>query len=653
MGYTVSIASAGSGKTTSMVGNIVEALLKVDERGLEDEINGTMAITFTNKAASEMKLKILETLHKLSAGTVPAPYRALVERLGGAAIVAPRAAKALLVILHNYHLFHIHTIDSFIQKIARTIAYELDLPVNYEITLDKKLVITRACKSLISKIGTGSLDYRGLDALFDTYMDYLLSEKNSWKLEEDFTATALELLGEQFYGTIRELEDTEGFTLDEGFLRSIQTKFFTVKNDIQKEARNALAAVDLFLKQQGKTEEIFFSKGKGNYSLLKKIAGGTMDIVVKSTARIFNPWFKKADAGSTMAADFDRTCASLIRDFAESTLVLTDAASASASRGTEYLSYEIFLRTLPSLCLMKYIDKETASFIRNEGIVLLDEFTKRLKEKIKISDIPYIFVRLDADARRMFIDEFQDTSRLQWLALEQFKDNLTASGKDFFIIGDPKQAIYRWRNGDVGIMLDEIRSVARGDTEDSKLAFLDTNYRSLPAVVAWNNLFFSLLCGKIEAACKAAADGNHGFLGRILESYASHEQKQGTTREREGYVRIEVVTAPEEHKAEDDMDNASADWRSGEDNADMDQYGSTDTSSAENPELGESSVPAFALERCLTIIKENLDRGYHKKDIAVLVRNNKEAEDIAALLLANDIGFVSENSFTVDRKSVV
>lgn len=661
MSYTIYQASAGSGKTTRIVQDyLYELFILSSKTSLKQEvvqyIESSIGITFTNKATAEMKDKILEALWAFAAKKIPAQYLELEKTMQQNKIDSASTSKNILsLILHNFHVFNITTIDSFNQKIARSIAYELDLPLNYEVSLDSDKIISMACKRVLKKLSANQEQSQDLHKILESFSDYIIYEKNQWNAEQTLMNMAKELMNEQFLTVI----DNSYWNEQPEFFKELYNISYNIYTSITKKLKNdakeILNKIDNFLKNHNITvKDIIYNNGKGNYSVIKKIAESNAQyetLLIKNSMTIIKQLLKKdLKTYSSLRESFETDIYVMYLNFIGKYIieVKNSYTDLSENTGTQLLAAHAILKTYFIIALIKYILMEIKTISKEEGIVLLSEFTRIMSNKLSNNDIPFIFMKLDYEIKRLFIDEFQDTSKLQWLSLSLFKENMLSEGRDFFIIGDPKQAIYRWRNGDVKIMLKEIAHVEAENKANPnfKRVFLDTNYRSLPVIVNFNNDFFTKLINIIKNDSSnimlSTGDDNqaeHKLFDNITASYYNLEQKVPHAHNNEGLVQIEFFEYQKNISNQEEEEETTTD--AGNDS-------NTDTD-----ELYTFTLPQESVKRCITFIQELLGKGYKQKDIAVLIRNNKDAAPIIEALLKANINFTNNNSLAIDSSPAV
>ncbi|HGJ65896.1 TPA: hypothetical protein ENS27_10975 [bacterium] len=661
MSYTIYQASAGSGKTTKIVQDYLYELFTVASKKphrqeLIQYIESSIGITFTNKATAEMKDKILEAIWAFVTNKIPEQYKELINTLQKNNIDVEHISKNILsLILHNFHVFNITTIDSFIQKISRSIAYELDLPLNYEVSLDSNKIISLACKRVLKKLGSNQEQSEYIHEVLENFSDYIIYEKNQWNAEQTLTVMVKALMNEQFLTII---DNFHSMVHQETYhaLYEISNKInTTISKELKERAQIIISKIDNFLKNHNVTiKDIIHNNGKGNYFVIKRLSEQNNkyenDLIKESMKHIGQILKTNLKAFSHLRNSFEADILEIYSNFIQSYIIHAKDSynEITENKGTQLLSAKAILKTYFIIALMQHILDEITAISQEEGTVLLSEFTRIMSKKLSNNDIPFIFMKLDYEIQRLFIDEFQDTSRLQWMSLSLFKENMLSENRDFFIIGDPKQAIYHWRNGDVKIMLKEIEYIEQNSNNNPKFnrIFLDTNYRSLPAIVNFNNDFFIKLITAISNDKKNIyiQDNENDQAGKklfdnITASYYNMEQKLPNSQQSEGMVQVEFFEYQKNKNSKNQVN---------EDSANLESDSNTETDESEITALPQESVI-----KCITFIQNILNKGYKQKDIAILIRENKEAAPLIEALLKANISFTNNNALFIDTSPAV
>jgi ATP-dependent exoDNAse (exonuclease V) beta subunit len=426
MSFTVYKSSAGSGKTFTLVKEYLCLVIVNPYR-----FRSVLAITFTNKAADEMKQRILQTLNLLS------DYQNLnaakLEKLNyllpelkkqtglTEAEIIRNSQLTLSLILHNYSNFAISTIDSFVHKIVRTFANDLNLPVNFSVELDGENLISQAVDLLINQLGNQELL---TDFLFD-YAKTKIDEDKSWHIETDLKAFARILLEEESQLKIEKLNklDLTDFKLILNKLNRLTNEF--IENIAAKgiEVRNQIKLHNI-------PHEAFYQGKNGISAYFDKIANKQ----ISKPNRYVGNTIEENKWTSAKASSIDKASIESIKDFITSKyyelLIIFD------NNYETYIIRNAIQKNIYSLALLNEIEKFIKEIRENEYTVHISEFNKRISEIVINEPIPFIYERLGEKYKHFLIDEFQDTSVLQWLNLLPLIDNSLAEDQFNMIVGD-------------------------------------------------------------------------------------------------------------------------------------------------------------------------------------------------------------------------
>ncbi|MDD2633515.1 MAG: UvrD-helicase domain-containing protein [Bacteroidales bacterium] len=492
MSFTIYKSSAGSGKTYTLVKEYLNLVMQQPE-----DYRHILAITFTNKAAAEMKDRILQYLALMAYGAtndkdrgmlagLSAHYSELIQ--GDTAAVQARAQLVLGNILHDYSNFAIGTIDSFVQSIVRSFARELKLPAGFEVELNAENLLRKSIDALLSKAGVEPQ----LTTLLVSFIKTKMEDEKSWNIE-----------GEIFkFGKIMLREDSQLAAdklrhLSISDFRQIEQQLSKHCASIQNKIKAPAAEAMKLLTQNGITDWMMSHGSSGIYSYFNRIANGDFSKPEPNSyvSKLFDSktWHSgkcppdKRLVIETLQPDLDR--------------LLHITAATIQDQLPHYKLYQLVLNHIYEMALLNEIEKVMQDFRDNENIVHISEFNKRIATIVQREPVPFIYERIGEKFRHFLIDEFQDTSVLQWHNMLPLLENSLASNHFNMIVGDGKQAIYRFRNGDVeqfaalpGLLHhhgDPIM-LARENLlrHHCKELELDTNYRSFKEVVGFNNDFF-------------------------------------------------------------------------------------------------------------------------------------------------------------------
>ena len=470
--FQVYNASAGSGKTFTLVKEYIKVLLTSDDIFSFQKI---LAITFTNKAAGEMKERVLSSLEDFADGEENDLLNIIVDEIKiDKAIIQERSKKILDAILKNYSAFSITTIDSFTHKIIKNFAFDLGLSLNFEVEMDAVSLLNEAVDVLISKIGT---DKKLTNLLIDYSLDKTDDDK-SWDISRDLSEFARILLNEDDVQHFRSLADKklEDFT-------NLKSKLYNQ----QKELKDSIKKVGeecLELIENNDLEHKNFMRGtipKFFADLSTKSVD--IDFIKRSETikkAIENNQFYSKSTAEFVATSIDQIVPDIVRLFKEAEVVYQ-----------QFSMNKLALKSIIPLAVLNNINSELENIKEDNNIRLNAEFNQLISDNIKDQPAPFIYERIGQRFQHYFIDEMQDTSVLQWQNLVPLIDNtLAQENSNLLLVGDGKQAIYRWRGGKAEQFI-ELGSDRLNPFHVSKeIKNLETNFRSYSEVINFNNSFF-------------------------------------------------------------------------------------------------------------------------------------------------------------------
>ena len=469
-------ASAGSGKTFTLAVEYIKRLIinPFSYRHI-------LAVTFTNKATTEMKERILQQLWGIWHGLddSEAYLNAVYEKLQAAHTsftkeeIRQRAADALKRILHDYNRFQVTTIDSFFQAVIRNLARELGIGSNLNIELDTGIVLDEAVDEMIAHLDERS---ESLSWILK-FIDSKIEDGRSWKIKDDLKTFGKNIFNESFIEKSQHLHDKLQV---KGLIPHYQQKLKELKQQATSPLETYSKQFAEILQQHGLETEAL-SKGKLVANYFDKLSNGNIDFDINETinSRLTDAssWAKK-----NKQQDFIISLAS------EKLMPLLRKAEEHRQKAVYVISScNMATRYLFQLQLINAIREEVTQENHEKNRFLLADTNQLLSNLISDSDSAFIFEKMGTDISHIMIDEFQDTSRMQWDNFKPMIHEGLAQGADSLIVGDVKQSIYRWRNGDWNILnnMREQQSPYRVRIEP-----LASNYRSEKRIIKFNNLLF-------------------------------------------------------------------------------------------------------------------------------------------------------------------
>lgn len=578
--YKIYSASAGSGKTYTLA----KAYLKIVLSYPSHSFRQILAITFTNKAVNEMKQRILSSLFDFAQlddkVAPPQMFIDLLEELQiDRATLQKRAKRTLKEILHNYAFFDVSTIDKFTHRLIRTFAKDLKLPQNFEVVLDTDLLLSEAVAKLLNKAGTDN-------ELTKVLIDFALEkadEDKSWDLSVDLNKIGKLLFDETHSSHLKKLVDKDMQSFLE-LKKKLKQRVGTQERKLVDHASRALKLMDANGLVVGDFKAGYFPK------FMTKISQADFNID-------FNAGWKQNFESEPL---YTKTCPQATKDILNS---LHPQFTVLFSEIKEDFHSLLFLtnayKNIVPLTVLNAIQQEVRSLELERDQLPISSFNSLISNEIKDQPAPFIYERLGEKYRHFFIDEFQDTSEMQWSNLIPLVSNALESedelGKigSLLLVGDAKQAIYRWRGGKAEQFLDLINQNKNPFVLSPEIANLPANYRSNEEIIKFNNDFFS----------KTSPFLNNGAYQKL---FVDGNQQEFNTK-KGGLVRLDFIS-PETSADEDEM------------------YGS----------------------KVLETIREILAKNYSLNDICILTRKKKQGIFLADFLMQYGIPIISSETLLLN-----
>ncbi|TDQ22055.1 UvrD-helicase domain-containing protein [Tenacibaculum caenipelagi] len=469
--FQVYNASAGSGKTFTLVKEYLKVLLQSEDIFRFQKI---LAITFTNKAAGEMKERVLHNLQVFSEGESNDLLEIILEEISlDRNVVKDRSKKILDEILRNYAAFSITTIDSFTHKIIKSFAYDLGLPLNFEVEMDAVSLLNEAIDVLISKIGTD-------EALTKLLIDFSLDKADddkSWDISRELNEFSKILLNEDDTQHFRKLVDKQL-----GDFTNLKTKLSKHQKEIKKRWKEiGEEALQMIETMQLDHKDFYRSMLPNHFVALAKNP---------EKAKFFDQSAlrERIEENNFYAKSKSEDIKIAIEGILPDLLLLY---TESEQLYQQFLMNNLALKSLIPLAVLNNINLELSHLKEENNLRLNAEFNQLISDNIKDQPAPFIYEQIGQRFMHYFIDEMQDTSTLQWQNLIPLIDNaLAQENSNLLLVGDGKQAIYRWRGGK------SEQFIGLGSEKDNpfqipkEVKTLETNFRSYTEVINFNNQFF-------------------------------------------------------------------------------------------------------------------------------------------------------------------
>nr|WP_255493255.1 UvrD-helicase domain-containing protein [Flavobacterium sp. SOK18b] len=592
--FSIYDASAGSGKTYALVKEYLKIILVAKKN---DAYRNILAITFTNKAVHEMKSRIVGSLSEFAKEEPNQKAQDLMQDLASdtklsVIQIKTKSQQIIKHIIHNYAAFDISTIDKFTHKVIRAFAHDLNLPMTFEVTLDTENLLTEAVDAIIAQAGE---DETLTKLLIDFTMEKTDDDK-SWDISREILQTGKLVLNENNRNEITHFQD-----------KSI-TEFVEIKKKLAETCK-ILEKESIAL-----AEEALTIIDKNGINLKSFSAGHFPNHLVAIKDGKYNPKNKTYHEFDDIKINKTAQDRAVIESVIPNLLQILDSIYKLHDKIN---FYKAFLKNITPLSLLNTVSNELAKIQQEQNVLSIAEFNAIIHREIQNQPAPFIYERLGERYRHFFIDEFQDTSEMQWQNLIPLIDNALSGQDDYgvkgtlMIVGDPKQSIYRWRGGKAEQFIELSKNQNPFSNPDKRLEHLDKNYRSYSQIIEFNNDFFKLISNEFEHPDYKDLYENH--------SYQKTNDKKG------GYVNISFIPKPE--KGEEEYDT----------NLD---------------EESKSKIDLY-VEATLSTIQKTLQQGFQYKDIVVLTRKRSQGIAIANYLTEQGVPLLSSETLMIQNATEV
>ena len=577
-------ASAGSGKTYSLARTYISLLLKNEDRYAYRHI---LAVTFTNKATDEMKNRILKELHIMAVTPEKSSYKGdFIPSIFPSADKMQAKAKAVLHdILHDYSAFAVSTIDRFFQQTLKAFSREIGQFASYQVELDRDSLVAESVDRLLDSLteDSGSL----LSWLISNVVEQI-EKGGKYSLDANLLNMAVRLKSSQRQVELEKAEINEDEAYSKESLMNIRNACREVMTSFRDEVRiNARKALDV-IEQAGVNpadSNRGFMKALYTYAELNdtdQIEAPTESFMKKAVDS--DQWFARAKAQKLLP---------LVYPFLEAPL--DDFCGLWDKEFAVYNTACILDGQIYGLGVAGELRQIYNQLMKEKNVLCIEDSNTILRDIIDGSDAPFVYEKLGVRYNHFLLDEFQDTSDVQWTNFSPLLHESDSQHGENLIVGDVKQSIYRWRGSDWNL-LDE-RIPAEFPTHEDEV--LDTNYRSLTNVVSFNNEFFKYTAKLLDEMSPYPDEE------RMIRIYSDVEQAIAKKDKENGSVRLTFCDKESE------------------------------------------------LEQVLRSVGELCEAGAMLSDIAVLVRSNASGEEVASHLIANGIAVMTDDSLKVKNSLTV
>ncbi len=634
-------ASAGSGKTFTLALEFLKLIFKNPEN-----YKRTLAVTFTNKATEEMKRRIIEELYKLATGG-DSSYRE--ELLAGSEpkiteeLLKAKAKDLLSSILHDYGNFSVSTIDQFFQRVIRSFLRELKQSPSYIVELNEEMVINSAVSNVIRKAHS-DMELRNW---LTQYIESNIDNKSSLRIEESLQEAGKELLREK----VSDIEERI-FAYDrkdlENFIKEINERKKQYEEKLTKIAERAFEVIEKYGIEKGElpwnesgTLAPFF-KILGRGYIGEKIAQTKKRTFFASIEEMGKRFPNACEGSMEWCKISAKRLKSLNCDSNEIKVAFDSVAKELAKyvdeNGKDYATNLVVTENIYQLGVLGAISEEIHNYCREFDVVLLSETTKLLKRLINKNDSTFIYEKIGALYENIMIDEFQDTSKMQWENFSPMILNSVSAGNYSLLVGDIKQSIYKFRNSDWSILAEDVeRRFANQGVQNHSLK---SNWRSAKNIVEFNNLFFPyaerIVKEKFETQIEPAKLEEEYWKDSISAEYSNAIQEV----EKVGVAGcVEIIFTP----------------NGGQEGSEVNGENSDDENSPYvNPEeLPKDKGKGAVLQSVKQVLEKLHDKKISYGKCAILVSTKNEGKLVANFLLSENIPFISNESLFVTKSVAV
>jgi ATP-dependent exoDNAse (exonuclease V) beta subunit len=575
-------ASAGSGKTYRLTQDYIHLLFDPKKERAHRRI---LAVTFTNKATDEMKSRILKELHALAQGE-KSDYRAgLIHKFKmDEKSVDEKAKHILITILHDYSSFSISTIDKFFQQVIRSFARDIGVHGGYNLELDSNSTLEQSVDNMFLDLSKD--ENKQLLHWLTAYAEERIEQSENWNMRANIMDLGKEIFKESYQ---HKAEDTNKKLHEREFLSNYRKNLRQIKSDFETKIKLTASEGLRIMARNGLSHEDFSYK---TTNVFEKIINGKFEVS--------NRFISFADDVTNC---YTKTKPQNIKNIIEN--AYQNGLQQCFLQIIELLHIDIIaynsailvLKHINTLGILSDLAVQIKKLTDEQNTMLISDTNLLLNRIIDNSDAPFVYEKTGIHIENFMIDEFQDTSTLQWKNFYPLVSNSLAAGKFNLVVGDVKQSIYRWRNSDWKLLDEQIMNDFR--PEQIHVENLETNWRSDRNIVDFNNSFFyratQLLQNKLNDNLKdilSVYPQLEVLTNKIEHAYANIHQKTSPNAAL-GHVQINLINT-------DETDDG---WKS------------------------------ESLKRLPLVLEKLQNQGYRADDICILVRKNEEEQQVIHKLL--------------------
>lgn len=561
--FTIYRSSAGSGKTRTLA----KEYLKLALRNRASYFRHILAVTFANKATQEMKDRILDYLDDFTGESKdPLAAELQAELHLDIPTFQQHCAELRAEILHNYDQFSVSTIDAFFQKVIRSFTREAGLMGDYRLEIDRDAVMEEVIENLIDELGSN----KELTRWIVRFAKENLENDKSWDFRKSLLSFSQEIFREEF----RVIEDTIRKQSDDPkFFASVQQELIKIVRNFQSRVAEPANLILQTIRERGWHDTDLKWSGVGLFKNLNSYAArGKIQKMDFPEGRFRDAFTDARDWAKKDGLRYPEIYAEAQKSLAPAVVSIVNLFDKEYPTA---LSAELVLDNLYVFGLVSDLSRKLQEYKVDNNLMLLADAPAFLNGIIQDSDTPFIYEKIGSFYRNYLIDEFQDTSGLQWKNFLPLLVNGLDQMYPSLIVGDVKQSIYRWRSGDLTLLQQQVEAQVGTDRTDTKN--LNRNFRSSQALVQFNNVLFRTIPTQIK----------DNFMQRAYD-----DAKQEINRKEQGFIRVTFL-----QKAEDQTQDE------------------------------------VSLEAMTAYIEKLQAAGASLRDIAILVRMNAEGQRVADHLL--------------------